>query len=285
MKNFHVISTGTSILANFSVEASKNEKYKKVFESYEMRNWSKLSPDDPKQEKIEAYISRGNEVHETLYEFVKKDPKLASAELNSFLSFIEQQKQTKESIEIALYCTDTANNRLCAQLVYEYLQEKSFRMVSEPIRIKGISALRDFESGLLEILDKVVRIIVNKSKQGYDIFISATAGFKPETTFFVIAASLCSSKPPTVYYIHESFRNIVTLPLIPLEVPDEYLKIAEEFKEPKHQNDVLDILKKKFNKGYDYFVYLLNNRILEQTSDFMIRTSTWLRKILEIRSS
>jgi|GEM_PF-2394532 len=29
MKNFHVISTGTSILANFSVEAQKNEKYKK----------------------------------------------------------------------------------------------------------------------------------------------------------------------------------------------------------------------------------------------------------------
>jgi hypothetical protein len=70
-----------------------------------------------------------------------------------------------------------------------------------------------------------------------------------------------------------------------LEVPDEYLKIAEEFKEPKHQNDVLDVLKKKFNKGYDYFEYLLNNKILERTSDFMIRTSTWLRKILEIRSS
>ena len=250
-----------------------------------MRDWSQLSTDDSKQKKIEAYMSRGNEVHETLYEFVRKDPKFASAELNSFLSFIDQQKQTKESIEIALYCTDTANNRLCAQLVYEYLQEEDFKIVREPIKIRGISALRDFEFGLLEILDKVVRMIVDKSKQGYDIFISATAGYKPETTFFVIAAFLCSSKSPTVYYIHESFRNIVTLPLIPLQVPDEYLKIAEEFKEPKHQNEVLDILKKKFNRGPNYFDYLLNNKILERTSDFMIRTSTWLRKILEIRSS
>ena len=125
MKNFHVISTGTSILANFSTEASKNEKYKKVFENYEMRDWSKLSPDDPKQEKINNYISRGNEVHETLYGFVKKDPKAASAELNSFLSFIDQQKQTKESIEIALYCTDTANNRLCAQLVMNIYKKKA----------------------------------------------------------------------------------------------------------------------------------------------------------------
>ena len=182
MKNFYAISTGTSILAKFLVEASKNEKYKKIFESYEMRDWSQLSTDDPKQKKIEACISRGNEVHETLYEFVRKDPKFASAELNSFLSFIEQQKQTKESIEIALYCTDTSNNRLCAQLVYEYLQEEGFRIVGDLIRIRRISALSDFETGLLEILDKVVRIIVNKSKQGYDIFISATAGYKPETT-------------------------------------------------------------------------------------------------------
>jgi hypothetical protein len=75
------------------------------------------------------------------------------------------------------------------------------------------------------------------------------------------------------------------LPLLPLQVPDEYLKIAEEFKEQKHQNEVLDILKKKFNRGPDYFDCLLNNRIIERTSDFIIRTSTWLRKILEIRNS
>jgi putative CRISPR-associated protein (TIGR02619 family) len=285
MKNFHVISTGTSILANFSREANKERKFKDVHDKYLMKDWATLNPNDQRQKDIEAYIPEGNEVHETLYEFVRKDPKSASAELNSFLSFIKEYGQSKDSIEIALYCTDTANNRLCAQLVYEYLQEEGFRMVGEPIKIKGISALRDFESGLLEILDKVVRIIVDKSKQGYDIFISATAGFKPETTFFVIAASLCSLKSPIVYYIHESFKSIVTLPLLPLQVPEEYLKIAEEFKEPKHQNEVLDILNKKFNRGYDYFVYLLNNRILEQTSDFMIKTSTWLRKILEIKNS
>jgi putative CRISPR-associated protein (TIGR02619 family) len=285
MKNFHVISTGTSILANFSREANKERKFKDVHDKYLMKDWATLNPNDQRQKDIEAYIPEGNEVHETLYEFIKKDPKSASAELNSFLSFIKEYGQSKDSIELALYCTDTANNRLCAQLVYEYLQEEGFRMVGEPIKIKGISALRDFESGLLEILDKVVRIIVDKSKQGYDIFISATAGFKPETTFFVIAASLCSLKSPTVYYIHESFKSIVTLPLLPLQVPEEYLKIAEEFKEPKHQNEVLDILNKKFNRGYDYFVYLLNNRILEQTSDFMIKTSTWLRKILEIKNS
>jgi len=285
MKNFHVISTGTSILANFSRKSSEERKYKDIYDKCEMKDWSSLSPNDAKQVRIEAFIPRGNEVHEAIYEFIKKDPKAASAELNSFLNFIESNGQRKDSIEIALYCTDTANNRLCAQLVYEYLQEEDFKIVREPIKIRGISALRDFEFGLLEILDKVVRMIVDKSKQGYDIFISATAGYKPETTFFVIAAFLCSSKSPTVYYIHESFRNIVTLPLLPLQVPDEYLKIAEEFKEPKHQNEVLDILKQKFNRGPDYFEYLLNNKILERTSDFIIRTSTWLRKILEIRNS
>jgi len=285
MKNFHIISTGTSILDNFSREANKEKKFKEIHDKYSMKDWAKLKPNDDKQKHIEAHIPRGNEVHETLYEFVKKDPNSASAELNSFLSFIKEYGQSKDSIEIALYCTDIANNILCAQLVYEYLREEGFRMVGEPIKIKGISGVKDFESGLLEILDKVVKIIVNKSKQGYDIYISATAGFKPETTFFVIAASLCSLKSPTVYYIHESFKKIITLPLIPLEVPDEYIKIAEEFKEPKHQNEAIEILKRKFNREEDYFSYLLNNKILERTSDFMIRTSTWLRKILEIKNS
>ena len=77
----------------------------------------------------EANIPRGNEVHEAIYEFIKKDPKAASAELNSFLNFIEGNGQRKDSIEIALYCTDTANNRLCAQLVYEYLQEEALVML------------------------------------------------------------------------------------------------------------------------------------------------------------
>lgn len=278
-KNFHVISTGTSVLGNFLRESSRNEKYKELVTRYRMENWDRLSPDDEVQKDIEPHIMKGSRIHEVLLEFIRGNPKGVSAELNSFLSFLEAYGQSKASVEVALYCTDTPNNRLCAQLVYEYLSEMGFKMVGEPIRIRGIGARGWFDLGLVEILDKVVRIIVNKSKQGFDIYISATAGFKPETTFFVLAAALCSLKSPTVYYIHESFREVVTLPLPPLDISKEYFDVIRLFKEPQDQNYAVDYLKKHGFRLED----MINKGVLEQESGFLIIAKEWIRKLIELK--
>jgi len=272
MAQFHVIATGTSILQNFS--RTENEIVKK----YRMEDWARLSPEDPKQKKIEAYIPRGNEVHESLLSFVKKDPKKASAELNAFLNFVEKYGQ--RDIEILIYCTDTNNNRLTAQIIYEYLKEEGYKLTGEPVIIKNLGrSISQFEEGLVNLLDQVIKVVKSKSDQGYEICINATAGYKPETAFLVLASSLVSKLSPTVYYIHEAFQEVITLPTIPVKIEDKYIEIAKKFMEPQPQNYAVDLLKRYGFKIEE----LVNQYILTiDTDKNLVQTRKWLRKLIEI---
>jgi len=196
-KKFFVISTGTSILGNFVRSNKESELVKK----YSMDKWANLAPNDPLQRKIENFIPKGNEVHDSLLEFVKSNPKDASAELNSFLSFLEKYMIKKEDIEVLIYSTDTSNNRLTAQIVYEYLQGEGFRLVGNVVVVDNFGVSVDmFELELSSLLDKVVGVLKSKVDQGYEIYVNATAGYKPETTFLVLASMLVSKLSPVVFY-------------------------------------------------------------------------------------
>jgi hypothetical protein len=98
-KKFFVISTGTSILGNFVRSDKESERVKK----YSIDKLANLAPNDRLQRKIENFIPKGNEVHDSLLEFVMNNPKDASAELNSFLSFLEKYMIKKEDVEVLIF--------------------------------------------------------------------------------------------------------------------------------------------------------------------------------------
>ncbi|MEM4649211.1 MAG: putative CRISPR-associated protein [Candidatus Bathyarchaeia archaeon] len=273
-KFFHIISVGTSILRNFE----RSQEYGSIVKKYGLTNWGELKPDAPEQKIIEGFIIANHEVHKSLLEFVKKDPYLASAELNSFLKYIAVHKHGKDDTEIAVYCTDTHNNRLAAQIIYEYLREEGFSIVGEPIKVKDFGVgIEEFHSGLVNLLEKVLRIIINKSKQGYKIYINATAGYKPEVTFMALAAMLTLKVAPKIYYIHEAFKENVELPALPLKIDEKYLDIAKMFMEPKPMHEAEETLKKYRFRLDD----LLNSQILS-SNEGLIQTKEWLRKIIQL---
>ncbi len=207
-KYFHAISTGTSILQNF---VRNNTEFAK---KYRMEDWYKLKPFSEQQKYIEPCIAKGNEVHEALLKYVNENPRKASAELNSFLTFIETYGHRKEDVEFLLYSTDTNNNRLCAQITYEYLISQNFRAAYEVVVVKDFG--RDFEAGLVNLMERIIRIIKSKSEQGYRVYINATAGYKLETSFLVLASMLTLRKRPIVYYQHEAFEKPMTAPTLPI---------------------------------------------------------------------
>ncbi|MGC9069071.1 MAG: putative CRISPR-associated protein, partial [Thermoprotei archaeon] len=129
------------------------------------------------------------------------------------------------------------------------------------------------------LLERVLRIIVNKSRQGYKVYINATAGYKPETTFVVIAAMLTLKVVPTIYYIHEAFKKTIELPMLPLKIDDEWLKIAEMFKEPQLMHVARDVLKKY---GYNLDDLLYSGILLIDTDKGIVQTREWLRKIIQL---
>lgn len=274
----HVISTGTSILRNFVRYYREDPDKQRLISRYGMERWGSLSPTDPLQKKIEAFIPRGNEVHEALLRYVANRPLDASAELNSFLRFIEIEGHPEDNIEIALYSTDTPNNRLTARIIYEYLHEKGFNFVGEPIEIRGfVYGPEYFDEALADIMDKLVRIIHEKTNEGYQVFINATAGYKPETTFIILATYISMKKPPIVYYIHESIREPIKLPAIPVMLDRRLMKILARYREPKPRSQVyMELL----DHGMEIEEMIRNGLLIEDNG--LVKTREWVRRLINL---
>ncbi len=233
----YISPVGTSILQRF-VQSSQ---YRHIVEKYSdkrIREWFRLSIDDPLNTYPDGYICqvvKGHEVYEALREFVRDRPREASAELNGILSTRDLFMHSPSDIEVMLYSTNTCNAMLCMNVVADVLKDLGFKEV-QTVKIKAIRSADDFDEGLVEVLDKVVKRVIERKKMGYRVYVSATPGFKAETTFFVLASLLVGVDAIT--YIHEAFREAVIIPSIPLSIDTKRIKeLTEIFKgycTPKH---------------------------------------------------
>jgi CRISPR/Cas system-associated protein Csm6 len=60
--------------------------------------------------------------------------------------------------------------------------------------------------------------------EGRLTYVVATGGFKPESTFAVIAAYLAGAHGAV--YIHETFKDVMELPILPLQLEETLAKFA-----------------------------------------------------------
>lgn len=61
-------------------------------------------------------------------------------------------------------------------------------------------------------------------REGRLTYVVATGGYKPESTFAVIAAYLAGAHG--VIYVHETFKDVVELPILPLQLEETLAKFA-----------------------------------------------------------
>ena len=223
IKVLQCITVGISLLANFA----RSE----VGQELGISEWIKLSPQDPRQQEVEAHAHRGDTVLEGLLEFLKREGERASAEYNALSRFEQVKGLRPDQQEVVLYSTDTGTGWLCAMALYHFFRERGYRLVSEPVRIRRYGWGPDFMGeALLDLVEKLVKLIVRRKREGYRVYVNATGGFKPESAFVVMASLLAGAD--SVYYIHETFRDIVELPAVPLWIRPEYLEVLEKLVEP-----------------------------------------------------
>ncbi|MEM3734682.1 MAG: putative CRISPR-associated protein, partial [Nitrososphaerales archaeon] len=225
-----IFTIGVSTLLNFG-----RSEYGKEFE--DSGNWYRLPPDSPQQQKFISWARRGEKVFDKVLDFVNKDPRRASAELNAYYRF--ESLRGKAEREFILYATDTGTGLFCARILKAHLEDKGYR-VREPITLKGFGLGYDFfEEALTSVMDTVAKTV---SKAEGKVYLNATGGFKPETTFAVIAALLHGVR--AVYYVHESFQDVVILPAPPLQIDSKYLErlkqIGVEGKQKYFLTDILN---------------------------------------------
>lgn len=226
----YVCPVGTSLLQNF-VRDPRWGSVVERFKEFRVESWFRLSPDDPLNIVPDGYICsvvRGHELFNALLNYLRSNPKEACAEVNGIYGIRDLFGHSPRDVEVLLYHSRTCNSRLCGSVLEDFLRGEGYLV--ESIEVRALRSVDDFELGLIEVLDKIVRLVVRKKSEGLKVYVNATPGFKSEVTFLVIASILAGADG--VVYIHESFRSPVLLPIPPLTLNTKVVSdVLELFKD------------------------------------------------------
>lgn len=175
---------------------------------------------------LEVALREGAESREgllpQLLDFVSRDPKSASAELNTCLDLMFEGYWRGRQQWVYLLSSDTEVGRLCASVLQEYLRSLSSKefnqrmMVYKPIEVEQLGSPDKFGDGLGNLFRIVVGYIRSHKRMGDVVFVHATGGFKPETAIAILAANSPGAGAP-VFYVHEHFRKVVRIPAMPVK--------------------------------------------------------------------
>ncbi len=201
-----VSTVGTSLLNNLSRAVDRGD-LKTDLDPDAVRR----APRDP-----DALEDIEDELEELLSRLIEEDPTRASAELNTLLRMLERaERRGLEPRDVALIPTDTRNCLLCSRVVARYLREEEGLKAWETEPIRAPNDPRDFWIGLNDLVDRLERTGVTDPSR--EVWVAASAGFKPETAVLTLVASLFG-KP--VFYVHESMRELVEIPPVTPIVTD-----------------------------------------------------------------
>ncbi len=270
---------GTSLLQNFV----RCNEFRDVIGRYRDRGveeWYRLSVDDERNRYPDGYIcsvTRRHELYDAMKSFVERYWGRSCAEINGIEAIAKLYSIDLRGSEIVLLPTETCNSMLCANIIGEALRDRySCRIDLVPLR--SLRSVDEFDDLVIEILDKVVKRIVNAKRDGARVFINATPGFKAEVSFLTLASILAGAD--AVVYIHEAFREGVSLPIPPIKLDLDYTK------------KILSLFGDSQCIDYGYALQILDEPtiisyidrgiVYRRYGELCIRK--WVRKLLEVYS-
>lgn len=158
----------------------------------------------------------------------------------SYLEYLSTRGINGVVHDIVLYPTDTGTSLFSAKIVKEYLDTFRVNRIKEgrhrigKVEVEVVEWFgKDFWRGLLNLLEKISRRIISDSRSYDRILVNLTAGFKPESSFLLLASSILGIN--TAYYIHEYMRHVVEIPVIELQLTESMEKILELLKKTEDQ--------------------------------------------------
>lgn len=215
MKEFHIISSGLSLITN----AQRNGIFKD----------KKVADEDFWNE----VLNNPQEINR-LYNFLSENPKERSAELNTFLRVVEGKDP--KNIEVYLFGTKTKSNEICRRVIEIYLKKRGF-VIYTPYEVSGYFweaqfdesfAKNEFQKGISELLDRLLHLAQRKLRDGYKVYFNPTGGLKAHVIATALAGFLVNAE---MYYMNEEFNEVVFLPplfYLPKGKEVDLLKIISE---------------------------------------------------------
>lgn len=166
--------------------------------------------------------------------FEEVGPEKASAETNSLPKIA-----TPDDGVVMLY-TATPEGERCAKQIESYLKGKNWRNLRlRELELKQNEA--QFErKGLRNLVDTIIDEINQAQRQGDEVIINATGGFKAEIAYTTMVGMIFQVP---VKYIYQEFQNPVTFPALPITWNLDLLIAYDHFfnwldGEPRSQSEV-----------------------------------------------
>ncbi len=153
--------------------------------------------------------------------------------MNAFLRAVSLFNHSPpKEVGVYVFSSDSGTGYLCASLVTEFLRDSGYStLTKDPVRISGLGKnLLSFEDSLADLIDRVVTKILEWRRKGLKVYLNLTGGFKPESAYLVLAGALTGAQ--RAYYIHETFEDIVTIPLPKLAVDPKLANLVKKLRNP-----------------------------------------------------
>jgi len=144
----------------------------------------------------------------------------ASAETNS-LSHLLQSGDA-----VALLHSETEEGRFCGRALQAFLEKQRYRVTLHEIAHLTYKEAAFKLRGLRELAGTLAGLIRRARREGKDVAINATGGFKAETAFATQVGQIFGVP---VYYLHEAFSAIIEMPPTPIGWDYSLLAENEDF--------------------------------------------------------
>lgn len=198
MRKIVICTLGTSLFyPNLSSIPENNEELAGLRRAYLERNWEALA--------------------EELY---CRDPKdrICGAEINSMASLLEEGLISERG-SLYLCHSDTQDGQDVAEVLKNYYRRSEWQVTTEQIEGLQDENPKSFRTRGLRNLAKTISRIVRESGSPELCAINATGGYKAQ---IAIAVMLGQVFDIPVYYKHERFPMIISLPPLPISLDFRY---------------------------------------------------------------
>jgi putative CRISPR-associated protein (TIGR02619 family) len=204
MKETHIVTCGISSIINFARAVIRGEfKPTKSIGRYILE---KLA--DPRNSNFVVEKEEIAELYDQLVDFIKSNPRRASAEINALFGYLQERGLEPEEApklieEVHLLSSDTVLGNLSARALEGFL--KSI-LPDVPVYLHPVMGFQtgNFEVALINLKEKVREI-----SRGKKVVLNLTGGFKAE---IAALSALAAESGFRAYYIHEIGKRTVELP-------------------------------------------------------------------------
>jgi putative CRISPR-associated protein (TIGR02619 family) len=166
-----------------------------------------LKVDQLKEQQLANYIRRAN-------------AEKASAETNSLSRLLQPGDR------IVLLHSQTEESKQCAETLTRYYKGQGYEAYLREVKDLTYAEKRFKMRGLRSLVATLVELIRFEKRQGREVVVNATGGFKAEIAYATLVGLLFDVP---VYYIHEAFHDIIEMPPTPVSWDYSLLAEHEEF--------------------------------------------------------